>query len=93
VTETAEAVPHPSRPERGPQGSAIGKAIEEVTQIVESLKGVLEQMEDVLELVEMAERQQLGDEREIESLRRALHQLQRPRSSAPRGPQNPPAQE
>ena len=36
-------------------------------------------MEDVLELVEHAERQKLGDEREIESLHRALRQLQQPR--------------
>ena len=39
-------------------------------QIVESLKQALNQMEDVLELVEVAERQKLGDEREIDSLRR-----------------------
>jgi hypothetical protein len=37
-------------------------------------------MEDVLELVEHAERQKLADEREIESLRHALRQLQQPRS-------------
>jgi hypothetical protein len=50
-----------------------------VTQVVESLKQALNQMEDVLELVEHAERQKLGDEREIESLHRALRQLQQPR--------------
>jgi hypothetical protein len=33
-------------------------------------------MEEVLELVELAERQKLTDEREIESLLRALRQLQ-----------------
>jgi len=38
-------------------------------------------MEDILELAELAERQKLGDEHEIESLRRALRQLQHPRSS------------
>ena len=37
-------------------------------------------MEEVLELVELAERQKFADEREIESLRRPLHQLQHPRS-------------
>jgi hypothetical protein len=37
-------------------------------------------MEDVLELVEHAERQKLGDEREIDSLRQLLRQLQHPRS-------------
>jgi len=64
-----------------PDGSAISQAVNEVMQIVESLKQVLNQMEDVLELVEHAERQKLGDEHEIESLRRALRQLQHPRSS------------
>ena len=64
-----------------PDDSAISQAVTEVTQVVESLKQALNQMEDVLELVEHAERQKLGDEHEIESLRRALRQLQHPRSS------------
>lgn len=63
-----------------PQGSAISQAINEVMQILDSLRRVVEQMEEVLELVELAERQKLADEQEIESLRRALRQLQRPRS-------------
>jgi Na+/phosphate symporter len=63
-----------------PDSSAISQAVNEVTHVVESLKQALNQMEDVLELVELAERQKLGDEREIESLRRALRQLQPPRS-------------
>jgi hypothetical protein len=53
--------------------------VNEAMQIVESLKQALNQMEDVLELVEHAERQKLADEREIESLRRLLRQLQPPR--------------
>jgi hypothetical protein len=52
-------------------------------QIVESLKRAADQMEEVLELVELAERQKLADEQEIESLRRALRQLQRPRGRHP----------
>jgi hypothetical protein len=69
-----------SRVASGPehQPSAIGKAIDEVMHIIESLKHVVEQMEEVLELVELAERQKIGDEREIDSLRRALQQLRRP---------------
>jgi hypothetical protein len=63
-----------------PDDSAISQAATEVTQVVESLKQALNQMEDVLELVEHAERQKLADEREIESLRHALRQLQQPRS-------------
>ena len=63
-----------------PDGSAISQAVIEVTQIVESLKQALNQMEDVLELAELAERQKLTDEREIDSLRQLLRQLQHPRS-------------
>jgi hypothetical protein len=62
-----------------PDGSAISQAVGEVTQVVESLQEALNQMEDVLELVELAERQKLTDEREIDSLRRLLRQLQQPR--------------
>ena len=72
-----------------PPASAISRAIEEVTQIVETLKQTLDQMEEVLELVELAERQTLADEREIESLRRALHRIHRPRGEPPeRQPRN-----
>jgi predicted RNase H-like nuclease (RuvC/YqgF family) len=59
--------------------TAINKAVEEVRQIVESLEQVLEQMEEVLRLVDSAERQKFADEREIESLRRALRKIQQPR--------------
>ena len=64
-------------PRKGnPDVSAISRAVNEVMQIIESLRETLEQMEDVLELVEHAERQKITDEREIESLLRALRQLQ-----------------
>ena len=55
------------------------QAVDEVRQIVESLEQTLEQMEEVRDLVELAERQQSADEREIESLRRALRRIQPPR--------------
>jgi hypothetical protein len=60
--------------------SAISRAIEEVTQIVGLLKQTLDQMEEVLETVELAERQKLADEHEIESLRRALRKIHRPQA-------------
>jgi len=80
-----------------PDGSAISQAVNEVTQVVESLRQALEQMEEVLELVELAERQKITDEREIESLLRALRQFQsrgeridRPeRHNRPNRPQRP----
>jgi exonuclease VII small subunit len=59
---------------------AIRQAVGEVRQIVESLEQALEQMEEVLQLVEVAERQKITDEQEIESLRRALRKIQQPRS-------------
>ena len=71
------AVPAPRAAE--PEGSAISQAVGEVTQVVESLREALNQMEEALELVELAERQKITDEREIDSLRRLLRQLQQPR--------------
>lgn len=68
----------PAAPVAKPQGSAIGQTVEEVRQIVESLEQALEQMVEVLRLVELAEHQKFADERELESLRRALHKLQPP---------------
>lgn len=53
-------------------------------EVVEGLKRALDQMEEVLELVELAERQKLADEREIESLRRALRQLNERTGDRPR---------
>ena len=66
-----------------PHNSAISQALDEVMKIVDSLKSAVDQMEEVLELVELAERQKLADEHEIESLRRAMRQLQRPRGPRP----------
>jgi methyl-accepting chemotaxis protein len=79
-------LPHPpgerrthQRPE--PKVPAISTAIEEVNKVVEELKRALDEMEEVLELLELAERQKIDDEREIEELKRALRRLHRPRES------------
>lgn len=58
---------------------AITDAIEQVNRIIEELKHSLDEMEEVLETLELAERQKIDDEREIQSLQRALRQLHRPR--------------
>jgi hypothetical protein len=73
LTERVSRVPvaQPAEP------AAIGAAVSEVEKIVEALKRAAEQMEEVLELVELAERQKLADERELDSLRRALNRLNR----------------
>ena len=73
-----------AEPPRAAPG-AIQKAIEEVNQIVETLRGALDDMEEVLETLEVAERQQNADEEEIETLRRALRGLRRPREEAREG--------
>jgi hypothetical protein len=75
--------PVPAARAAKPEGSAIGQTVEEVRQIVESLEQALEQMEEVLRLVELAEHQKNADERELESLRRALHKLQPPHRERP----------
>lgn len=58
------------------RGSPLIQAADEAAEIIESLKHTLAQMEEVLELIEVAERQKISDEHEIESLRRALRQIQ-----------------
>jgi hypothetical protein len=65
---------------------AVSQAIEEVSQIIETLRATLDDMDAVLETLELAERQKLADEHEIETLRRGLRQLHQPRE---RGPQPP----
>jgi uncharacterized protein Yka (UPF0111/DUF47 family) len=63
----------------GTSGNGVQNAIEEVNQIIDNLREALDEMEEVLETLELAERQKTADEQEIDSLRRALRQLQRPR--------------
>ena len=53
------------------------------TEIAESLKHTIDQFDEILELVELAERQKLADEREIDELRRALRRIQPPRHQPP----------
>jgi hypothetical protein len=75
-----DAPVHAHAPAHGLEsGPAISKAVEEVRRIVASLEDALEQMEEVLKLVETADRQKIGDEQEIESLRRQLRRIQPPR--------------
>jgi len=74
--EAAEQRQQPETPHRPP---AISDAIEQVNRIIEELKHSLDEMEEVLETLELAERQKIDDEREIQSLQRALRQLHRPR--------------
>ena len=79
--------PPPQEPQRrGPM--AVSEAIEEVNQIIETLRATLDDMDTVLETLELAERQKLADEHEIETLRRGLRQLHRPREGGPQPPRH-----
>jgi hypothetical protein len=74
--------PQPLPPPHQPASPAtIQKAIEDVNRIIETLKETLDDMEEVLETLELAERQKTADEREIETLRRSLRHVQRPREN------------
>jgi hypothetical protein len=76
--QSVPAAPH-SRAAQPATRLTIQKAIDDVNQIAVSLRETQQLMEEVLELLEDFERQGNADEREIESLRRALRHLQRPR--------------
>jgi hypothetical protein len=79
VESQSSAPLHP--PHQPASVASIEKAIEEVSAVVEALRTSLEEMEEVLELLEVFERQKTADEREIESLRRAVRQMHRPRDA------------
>jgi hypothetical protein len=81
----SQAVSHQPRPQQKHSAlSPIAKATEQVEQIIQTLKDSLRELEEVLEILDDAQRQQIGDTKEIEKLRRSLSMLQRERSSAPR---------
>ena len=67
-----EAPPPPPREFRPASPAAVTGAIEDVNQIIETLRATLGEMEDVLETLELAERQKIADEQEIETLRRGF---------------------
>jgi hypothetical protein len=83
--------PEPARPQqfsrpadfRPADASAIHQAVLHATEIAESLKHTIDQLDEILELVELAERQKLADERELDELRRALRRIQVPRHQMP----------
>ena len=67
-------------------GSPIVQAVEQIEEIIKTLRESLRELEEVLEMLDDAQRQQIGDEKEIELLRRALSSLQRERQSPIREP-------
>jgi hypothetical protein len=76
------SAPPPARSTHPTPRPSVQQAIEEVNQIMVSLKETQDLMEEVLEMLEQFERQGNADAREIDSLRRALRHLQRPRDGA-----------
>jgi hypothetical protein len=69
----------PKAQRRPADPASVTDAIEQVNKVIESLRESLDEMEAVLETLELAERQKNADEQEIESLRRSLRNLHRPR--------------
>lgn len=90
VADETHRAPHirEQRPSSPAAPASVQQAIEEVNRIIETLRGTLDDMEEVLETLELAERQQNADEQEIETLRRGLRQLHRPREGAPHPPRH-----
>jgi len=68
---------------------SIQAAIDKVTAVIGDLRDVLNDMELVLEYLEDAERQQIADEREIETLQQRLNSIHR-RADRHQPPQRPP---
>lgn len=86
IREPRPAPPMADRERQPAQPMAVQEAIEEVNHIIETLRGTLNDMEEVLETLELAERQKIADEQEIETLRRGLRHLHRPPERGPRPP-------
>src|SRR3954464_10510350 len=78
----------PQQPEAPPRrveaGPAIREAVEQIQRINRDLETLLLEMQKALETLEEAEVQKYADEREVESLRAALRQLNRTRENIPR---------
>jgi hypothetical protein len=82
-----EPEPRPAPVQSGAQvisGPAIRQAIEQIQKINKDLEWVLLEMEKAVETLEEAEVQKYADERELESLRQAMQQLNRTRESVQR---------
>jgi predicted RNase H-like nuclease (RuvC/YqgF family) len=77
--EQPRPVQHPLPHQKPAAPETVQAAIDQVNKIVETLRESLDDMEAVLESLELIERQRNADEAEIDSLRRALNRLQRPR--------------
>lgn len=68
---------------RPAETSAISEAVAHATFIANALKELHDQLDEVLELIEVAERQKIADERELDELRRALRRIQPQRQQPP----------
>jgi len=86
-TSPVASMPQRAEPPRQPAAPAnVRGAIDEVNHVIEKLRESLDDMEEVLETLELAERQKDADEHEIDSLRRALRQVNRPRENPQQRP-------
>ncbi|MGI8965305.1 MAG: hypothetical protein ACR2H1_04360 [Limisphaerales bacterium] len=87
TSEREKEIPEKINPDK--RGSALARALAEVQEISASLRKTLNDLENVLEILEEAEHQKTMDETEIETLRHALRQLQRPEDREQRPPSFP----
>lgn len=88
IREPREPLPPPTREPQPRAPLAVSQAIEEVNEIIETLRATLDDMDAVLETLELAERQKTADEQEIETLRRGLRQFHQPRERGPHPPRH-----
>jgi hypothetical protein len=86
VAEYSDSPPMRQR-QQAEAGPAIREAVEQLQRINRDLEELLLEMQKALETLEEAEVQKWADERDIESLRSALRQLNRTRENIPRPPQ------
>jgi hypothetical protein len=70
----------------------IGKALRDLEDIISTLKKAVNDLEVVFEFLEEADIQKVTTDRELESLRRALRQLHRPRDPVQNHPPSTVAQ-
>jgi hypothetical protein len=88
IPRELEVVERPAVDRIAASPATVQRAIEEVNHVIDTLRDALDDMEEVLETLELAERQKHADEHEIETLRRSLRQLHRPRDGGHHPPRH-----
>src|SRR5260221_9593922 len=93
VPAEPSSAPSEGQSRRIEAGPPIREAIEQLQRINRDLELLHLEMQKALETLEEAEVQKYADERDIESLRAALRQLNRTRENVQRAPQHSPSRQ